>query len=162
MGDRAARSSPRSKDRSKKQDVSDVPQQKPKKSKKKRKRTAEELEAELASLREAREKYLRENLKIKVEFSTSKKNLEESKKALACVRNQLRADQTRKVELTESVSANLAKKQRLSESLARLRGDLITTMSIEELSEFRKETMGVLRSISAAKTLLAVKGPDVP
>lgn len=61
--------------------------------------------------------------------------------ALEDVQNQLRATQGRKVELTEIALANAAKKQSLDQSLSRLRGELISTMSIEELSEFRKETM---------------------
>ena len=61
--------------------------------------------------------------------------------ALKDVQNQMRTNQVKKVELTERVSSNAVKKQRLSESLFRIRGDLISTMSIEELSEFRKETM---------------------
>ena len=61
--------------------------------------------------------------------------------ALKDVQNQMRTNQVKKAELTEKVSSNAVKKQRLSESLFRIRGDLISTMSIEELSEFRKETM---------------------
>ena len=59
------------------------------------------------------------------------------------MRAQLRATQARKVELTDIALANAAKKQCLDQSLSRLRGELISTMSIEELSEFRKETMYV-------------------
>ena len=61
--------------------------------------------------------------------------------ALKDVQNQMRTNQAKQAELTERVSSNAVKKQRLSESLFRIRGDLISTMSIEELSEFRKETM---------------------
>lgn len=70
------------------QDPSDV-SPKQKKSKKKRKRTADELEIELTSLRESREKYLRDNLKIKVELSTSKKNFQDSKSRLTHMLNLL-------------------------------------------------------------------------